>query len=110
MCLLDIDSLIFMGLMMKLVLLVSLMATFFFTDKVEGGTIREKREICDRDIDDFAACIDRFVSYERIIIDVTFLTPELLKNGTMSSTLLVENLSLITSCKNPAPLCLHLQR
>jgi len=43
---------------MKLVLL-SLTAIFFFPAEVEGGTIREKRGICDSDFDAFAACIDR---------------------------------------------------
>ena len=49
---------------MKLVLILSLMATFL-TVKVEGGTIREKRGICDRDIDNLSACVEKFVSYEK---------------------------------------------
>ena len=49
--------------MMKLGLLFSLMATFL-TSKVEGGTIREKRGICDRDIDNLSACVEKLVYYK----------------------------------------------
>ena len=48
---------------MKLVLLLSLVATFL-TSKVEGGTIREKRGICDLDIDNFSACVEKFVYHK----------------------------------------------
>ena len=61
--LLDIGSLIFTELMMKLMLLVSLMATCFFTAKVEGGT-----KICDRDINNLSACAEKFVSYEKLLM------------------------------------------
>merc|ERR1739842_231448 len=64
-------DIIFTELMMKLVLLVSVMATFFVTAKVEGGTIRKNTKICDRDLDNLSACAEKALAeWENVINSV----------------------------------------